>query len=91
MKEMLKLELEALKFRRNNWDEFQNFTNGIAQGLSIEKSFEGKAYCYIEIYHKKIVLEEGDWIVKVGENELHTCKANKLQELIANLTEGGNK
>ena len=41
-------EIEAIEFKRDNWKEIQEFTNGKARNVTIERCPNGKCYCYVD-------------------------------------------
>lgn len=42
------IEIEAIQFKRNNWNQIQEFTNKNAINFTIEKCINGKCYCFIK-------------------------------------------
>ncbi len=68
------VEIEALQFTRNNWDEIKSFTNDTAHTLSIEKRINGTATCIIPTLEGHHVATEGDWIIKGIKGEFYPCK-----------------
>jgi len=68
------VEIEAVQFTRNNWDEVKDFTNQTAHSLTIEKRINGIAYCIIPTLEGQHKATEGDWIIKGVKGEFYPCK-----------------
>jgi hypothetical protein len=68
------VEIEAVQFTRNNWDEVKDFTNQTAHSLTIEKHINGIAYCIIPTLEGQHKATEGDWIIKGVKGEFYPCK-----------------
>ena len=43
----LPVEIEAVQFTRDNFEEIKSFTNGIAKSFTIERCPNGKCWCII--------------------------------------------
>lgn len=68
------VEIEAIKFTRDNWEEIKAFTNQTAHSLTIEKRIDGIATCIIPTLEGKHIATEGDWIIKGIKGEFYPCK-----------------
>jgi hypothetical protein len=68
------VEIEAVKFTRNNWDEIKAFTNETAHTFSIERRINGSATCIIPTLEGQHVAMESDWIIKGVKGEFYPCK-----------------
>ena len=68
------VEIEAVKFTRNNWDEIKSFTNYAAYTLTIEGRINGIATCIIPTLEGHHIATEGDWIIKGIKGEFYPCK-----------------
>lgn len=68
------VEIEAVKFIRNNWYEVVSFTNGRAHTLKIERRINGVATCIILTLEGHHIATEGDWIIKGIKGEFYPCK-----------------
>jgi len=70
------VEIEAVKFTRNNWDEIKTFTNETAHSLTIERRINGVATCIIPTLEGQHIATEGDWIIKDVKGEFYPCKSD---------------
>lgn len=68
------VEVEAVQFTRDNWDEIKAFTKGLAKGFSIERQIEGKCTCVITTLEGDHVANEYDFIIKGVAGEFYPCK-----------------
>lgn len=68
------VEIEALKFTRDNWQDVLMFTQGQAHTLTIEKRIDGKCTCIIPTLEGQHIATEGDWIIKGVKGEFYPCK-----------------
>ncbi len=68
------VEIEAIDFTRDNWEEIKHFTNNTAHSLTIEKRINGLATCIIPTLEGQHIAIEGDWIIKGIEGEFYPCK-----------------
>lgn len=68
------VEIEAVKFTRNSWDEVKSFTNDTAHTLTIERRINGIATCIITTLEGQHIATEGDWIIKGVKGEFYPCK-----------------
>lgn len=68
------VEIEAVLFTRNNYEEVKTFTNGTVHSLTIEKCIDGKATCIIPTLEGQHIATEGDYIIKGKIGEFYPCK-----------------
>lgn len=68
------VEIEAVQFTRNNFDEVVEFTNGKACGLTIERCPNGKCWCIIPTLEGDHIASERDFIIKGVHGEFYPCK-----------------
>jgi hypothetical protein len=68
------VEIEAVKFNRNNFQEVKEFTNNTAHSLIIEKRIDGIATCVIPTLEGQHLATEGDYIIKGIAGEFYPCK-----------------
>ena len=68
------IEIEAIKFTRENWQDVLRFTQGQAITLTIEKRIDGKCTCIIPTLEGQHIATEGDWIIKGVKGEYYPCK-----------------
>lgn len=79
------VEIEAIKFTRDNFDEVVSFTKGAAHTLQIERTPYGKAYCIIDTLEGPMRSTEGDFIIRGVNGEYYACKPDvfdKTYELV---------
>lgn len=79
--------IEAVLFRRNNWDDIRSFTEGCAYDFRIEKCINGKAYCHIETLEGEVTATEGDYIIKGVKGEFYPCKPDIFEQTYEGVTE----
>ena len=68
------VEIEALKFTRENWQDVLMFTQGQARAMTIEKRIDGKCTCIIQTLEGQHIANEGDWIIRGVQGEYYPCK-----------------
>ena len=68
------VEIEAVRFRRNNWNDILEFTNNTAHTLIIERGINGIATCIIPTLEGQHIATEGDYIIKGVKGEFYPCK-----------------
>lgn len=68
------IKIEAIIFRRNNWNDVLEFTNNTAHTLSIERRIGGVATCIIPTLEGQHIATEGDYIIKGVKGEFYPCK-----------------
>lgn len=66
--------IQAIEFKRNNWEEVKSFTNHTAHTMSIEKRIDGLATCIIPTLEGQHIATEGDFIIKGVKGEFYPCK-----------------
>lgn len=72
----LPVEIEAVKFTRDNFEEINSFTNGIAKDFTIERCPNGKCWCIIPTLEGDRMAMEGDYIIKGVHGEFYPCKSD---------------
>ena len=85
------VEIEAVQFRRNNWNEIRSFTNDTSHTLRIEKSIAGIATCIIPTLEGKHIAHEGDWIIKGVKGEFYPCKPDIFEMTYEPVIQGGEQ
>ena len=65
------VEIEAIQFKRDCFEEIKEFTNG---KFRTERCIDGKSYCDIETLEGKHIATEGDYIIKGIKGEFYPCK-----------------
>lgn len=81
----LPVEIEAVKFTRDNFEEIKKFTNGKAYDFITERRINGKSYCSIKTLEGVHTATEGDFIIKEVHGEFYPCKPDifkKTYELV---------
>jgi hypothetical protein len=68
------VEIEAILFNRDNWNEVQSFTNNTAHTITIERRIDGKCTCIIPTLEGQHIANEGDYIIKGVQGEFYPCK-----------------
>jgi len=68
------VEIEALQFTRENWQDVLMFTQGQAHTMTIERRIDGKCTCIIATLEGQHIANEGDWIIKGVQGEYYPCK-----------------
>lgn len=68
------IEIEAIEFKRGNFDIIKKFTEGKAKDFIIERHIDGKCYCTIETLEGEHIATEGDYIIKGIKGEFYPCK-----------------
>ena len=68
--------IRAVEFRRDNFDEIVQFTNGAAQDFRTPRCPEGKAMCVIPTLEGNHIAREGDFIIEGVHGEFYPCKPN---------------
>lgn len=68
------IEIEAVRFRRNNWNDILEFTNNTAHTLIIERGINGIATCIIPTLEGEHIASEGDYIIRGVKGEFYPCK-----------------
>ena len=68
------VEIEALQFTRENWQDVLMFTQGQAHAMTIERRIDGKCTCIIATLEGQHIANEGDWIIRGVQGEYYPCK-----------------
>ena len=58
------IEVEAIKFTRNNFKDVVSFTKGLAMNITIERRMNGSCWCSIQTKEGLMRANEGDYIVR---------------------------
>jgi len=69
------VEIEAIQFKRDCFEEIKEFTNGKAFNFRTERRLNGKSCCDIETLEGVRIATEGDYIIKGVKGELYPCKS----------------
>ena len=72
--------IRAVQFTRNNFEEIQEFTHGIAKGFTIERCPNGKCWCIIPTLEGDHTALEGDFIIEGVKGEFYPCKPDIFKE-----------
>ena len=70
------VEVEAIQFKRNEFEDINEFTHGNAINFRTEKCINGKSYCEIKTLEGYMTATEGDYIIKGVNGEFYPCKEN---------------
>ena len=73
------VEIEAIQFKRDCFEEIKEFTNGKAFNFRTERCFNGKSYCDIETLEGVHIATEGDYIIKGVKGEFYPCKPDVFE------------
>ena len=73
-------EIEAIQFKRNEFEEIDKFTDGKAFNFRTERSMNGKSYCEIKTLAGTITAAEGDYIIKGVDGDFYTCEPDIFEE-----------
>ena len=73
-------EIEAIQFKRNEFEEIDKFTDGKAFNFRTERSMNGKSYCDIKTSAGTITAAEGDYIIKDVDGEFYLCKPDIFEK-----------
>jgi len=68
------IEIQAIQFKRQNWELIKEFTKNSAKNLRVEKRIGGNAYCDIETLEGIMKVTEGDFIIKGVLGEFYSCR-----------------
>ena len=68
------VEIQAVVFNRDNFQEVRNFTNFQAHSLTIDRRPNGKCTCIIPTLEGQHIATEGDYIIRGVEGEFYPCK-----------------
>ena len=79
------VEIEAIQFKRNEFEDINEFTEGNAFNFRTERHINGKSYCEIKTSVGIITAAEGDYIIKGVDGDFSTCEPDifeKTYELV---------
>ena len=72
--------VEAIQFTRSTFPNVVAFTGGKAHMLTIERTPNGKCYCFIPTLEGEHKATEGDYIIKGVHGEFYPCKPDIFEE-----------
>ena len=87
----LPIEIDAIQFTRNNFDEVVSFTNGSAHDLTIERRPGGRCTCIIPTLEGQHIANEGDYIIKGVHGEFYPCKPDIFVKTYELVSDGNEK
>ena len=73
-------EIEAIQFKRNEFEDIDKFTNGKAFNFRTERSMNGNSYCDIKTSAGTITAAEGDYIIKGVDGDFYTCEPDIFEK-----------
>lgn len=79
------VEVMAIRFVRDNFEDVKTFTGGLARDLFIERCINGKCTCVIPTLEGDHIAAEGDYIICGVKDEFYPCKPDvflKTYELV---------
>lgn len=68
------VEIDVIIFRRDNWQEIVEFTDGNARNMKTPRCPDGKSTCIISTLEGSHIATEGDYIIKGIKGEFYPCK-----------------
>jgi hypothetical protein len=74
------VEIEAIRFTKENFGEIFVFTNGLAHTNNRERRIVGYDLCIIPTLEGEMVATIGDWIIKGVNGEFYPCKPDIFQK-----------
>ena len=72
--------IEAIQFKRDNWEEVKAFTEYAAHTFQIERRIDGIATCIIPTLEGQHLATEGDLIIKGVQGEFYPCKPDIFEK-----------
>jgi hypothetical protein len=72
------VEIEAVQFTRNNWEEIKKFTNDTAHSFRTGRN--ELDYCIIPTLEGQHEATEGDYIIKGIAGEFYPCKPDIFEK-----------
>ena len=79
------VEIEAIQFKRDCFEDINEFAEGNATNFRTEKCINGRSYCEIKTLEGLMTATEGDYIIKDVNGEVYPCKPDifeKTYELV---------
>lgn len=73
------VEIEAIRFTKENFGEIFVFTNGLAH-TNKNSGINGYDHCIIPTLEGELVATNGDWIIKGVNGEFYPCKPDIFQK-----------
>ena len=75
------VEIEAIQFKRNEFEDINEFTEGNAFNFRTERCINRKSsYCEIKTLEGTMTATEGDYIIKGVNGEFYLCKADIFEK-----------
>ena len=74
------VEIEAIQFKRNEFEDINEFTEGNAFNFRTERCINGKSYCEIKTLEGTMTATEGDYIIKGVNGEFYPCKPDIFEK-----------
>lgn len=74
------IEIEAIRFKRDCFEDVKEFTEGNATNFRTEKCINGKSYCEIKTLEGTMTATEGDYIIKGVHGEFYPCKPDIFEK-----------
>ena len=74
------VEIEAIQFKRNEFEDINEFTEGNAFNFRTERCINGKSYCEIKTLEGTITAAEGDYIIKDVNGDFFTCESDIFEK-----------
>ena len=74
------IEIEAIQFKRDCFEDINEFTEGNATNFRTEKCINGKSYCEIKTLGGLMTATEGDYIIKGVNGEFYPCKPDIFEK-----------
>ena len=74
------VEIEAIQFKRDCFEDVKEFTEGNATNFRTEKCINGKSYCEIKTLEGTMTATEGDYIIKGVHGEFYLCKPDIFEK-----------
>ena len=82
------VEIEAVLFKRDSFEDIEKFTNGKAKNFRTERTPNGKSYCDIETLEGIHIATEGDYIIKGIKGEFYPCKPDIFEMTYESINQG---
>lgn len=84
------VEIEAIQFTRDCFENIRIFTNGKASKFITERRPNGKSYCKIETLEGVMTATEGDFIIKGVNGEFYPCKPDIFEKTYEPISKKSN-
>lgn len=70
----MKATINFMQFKRDNFEEVKEYTEGKAINFRTERHINGKSYCDIKMPNGYLIITEGDYIIKGVDGGIYPCK-----------------